>query len=159
VWALFSPTVTFLTAGGLLVVWAFGCWRIYDYQIKLGVLTMFLAYIARFYTRTESMIRMASAIQRAAASAQRIFEILDRVPSVPEPVRPVSPGRLRGEIELRGVRFKYGTREVLHGLDLKIEPGEMVGVVGATGAGKTTLINLICRFYDVAAGAILVDGT
>ncbi|HKB35862.1 MAG TPA: ABC transporter transmembrane domain-containing protein, partial [Gemmataceae bacterium] len=159
VWAVFSPTVTLLTAGGLLVVWAFGCWRIFDYQIKIGVLTMFLAYITRFYTRTESMIRMASATQRAAASAQRIFEILDRVPSVPEPARPVSPGRLKGSIELRGVHFKYGPREVLHGLDLKIEPGEMVGVVGATGAGKTTLINLICRFYDVAAGAILVDGT
>jgi ATP-binding cassette subfamily B protein len=105
------------------------------------------------------MIRMASATQRAAASAQRIFEILDRKPSVPEPVRPVLPGRLSGRIELRGVRFSYGPREVLHGLDLTIEPGEMVGLVGPSGAGKSTLINLICRFYDVSAGAILADGT
>src|SRR5439155_19050614 len=94
-----------------------------------------------------------------AASAQRIFEILDRVPSVPEPLKPVQPGRLEGRIELRGVRFKYGSREVLHGLDLKVEPGEMIGLVGPSGAGKSTLINLICRFYDVAVGAILVDGT
>jgi ATP-binding cassette subfamily B protein len=119
-----------------------------------------LGYLGRnFYPRIESMIRMASAVQRASASAQRIFEILDKQSSVPEPARPVHPGHLQGRIELRGVRFKYGTREVLHGLDLAIEPGEMIGLVGPTGAGKTTLINLICRFYDVSAGAILVDGT
>jgi ATP-binding cassette subfamily B protein len=159
VWALFGPTVTLLTTGGLLVVWTFGIWHVYEARIKVGVLTAFLAYIARFYTRIESMIRMASAVQRASASAQRIFEILDRKPSVPEPVRPVHPGRLTGRIELRGVRFKYGSREVLHGLDLTVEPGEMIGLVGPSGAGKSTLINLICRFYDVSAGAILVDGT
>jgi ATP-binding cassette subfamily B protein len=159
VWALFSPTVTLMTTGGLLIVWSFACWRVFHHLVTVGVLTMFLAYMARFYVRIESMIRMASATQRAAASAQRIFEILDRLPSVPEPVRPITPGRLKGSIELQSVRFKYGAREVLHGLDLKIEPGEMIGIVGPTGAGKSTLINLICRFYDVAVGAILVDGT
>jgi ATP-binding cassette subfamily B protein len=157
-WAFFGPTLSLLTAGGLLVVWAFAAWRVYQFQITVGVLTAFLAYVSRFYTRSESMLRIFSNTQRAAASAQRIFEVLDRVPSVPEPVRPVHPGRLNGRIELRGVRFKYGIREVLHGLDLRIEPGEMIGLVGPSGAGKTTLINLICRFYDVAAGAIFVDG-
>jgi ATP-binding cassette, subfamily B, bacterial len=158
-WAFFGPLVTLLTTGGLLVVWAFASWRLYNHFITVGVLTAFLAYIARFYTRIESMIRMASRTQAAAASAQRIFDILDRKPSVAEPARPVHPGRLVGRIELRGVRFKYGSREVLHGLDLQLEPGEMIGLVGPSGAGKSTLINLICRFYDVAAGAILVDGT
>ncbi len=159
VWSLFSPTVTMLTTYGSLIVWVFGIWQIFKGRTSLGELTMFLAYSARFYTRMESMIRMASAVQRAAASAQRIFEILDKQSNVPEPVRPVHPGRLEGRIELRGVRFKYGSREVLHGLDLTVAPGEMIGLVGPTGAGKTTLINLICRFYDVSAGAILVDGT
>jgi ATP-binding cassette subfamily B protein len=161
VWALFGPTVTLLTTGGLLVVWAFACWSVWSglALVSAGMLTAFLAYISRFYARAESMIRMVSATQRAAASAQRIFEVLDRVPSVPEPVKPVKPGRLSGAIELRGVRFKYGAREVLHGLDLAIRPGEMIGLVGPTGAGKSTLINLICRFYDVAEGAIQVDGT
>ncbi|MFO0929339.1 MAG: ABC transporter ATP-binding protein [Gemmataceae bacterium] len=158
VWSRFSPLVTLLTAVGLLVVWGFASWRVSQGLLTVGVLTAFLAYIARFYTRIESMIRMASSVQRAAASSQRIFEILDRPQSVPEPVRPVPPGRLTGRIELRGVRFRYGSREVLHGLDLTIEPGEMIGLVGPSGAGKTTLINLICRFYDVAEGAILVDG-
>jgi ATP-binding cassette subfamily B protein len=157
-WSFFGPMVTLLTTGGLMVVWSFASWRVYNHFITVGVLTAFLAYISRFYTRIESMIRMASATQRAAASAQRIFDILDRVPSVREPVRPVHPGRLAGRIELHGVRFKYGSREVLHGLDLQVEPGEMIGLVGPSGAGKSTLINLICRFYDVAAGTILVDG-
>ncbi len=158
-WAFFGPLVTLLTTGGLMVVWAFASWRVYNHYITVGVLTAFLMYISRFYTRIESMIRMASATQRAAASAQRIFDILDRKPSVPEPARPVHPGKLVGRIELRAVRFKYGSREVLHGLDLEVEPGEMIGLVGPSGAGKSTLINVICRFYDVAAGAILVDGT
>jgi ATP-binding cassette subfamily B protein len=159
VWSLFGPTVTLLTTGGLLIVWAFGIQHVYRDRITVGVLTAFLAYILRFYARMESMIRMSSAVQRAAASAQRIFEILDKHTNVPEPVRPVHPGRLTGRIELRGVRFKYGAREVLHGLDLHVEPGEMIGLVGPSGAGKSTLINLICRFYDVSAGAIFVDGS
>ncbi|HEY7158672.1 MAG TPA: ABC transporter ATP-binding protein, partial [Gemmataceae bacterium] len=158
VWSLFDPTVTLAITGGLLIVWGFGIWRVYG-GLTVGVLSAFLLYIGHFYTRIESMIRMASAVQRASASAQRIFEILDKQSSVPEPIRPVHPGHLQGRIELRGVRFKYGTREVLHGLDLTVEPGEMIGLVGPTGAGKSTLINLVCRFYDVSAGAILVDGT
>lgn len=159
VYSFFGPMVTLLTTGGLLVVWAAASWRIAHGLVTVGVLTAFLAYIARFYARVESMIRMAASTQRAAASAQRIFEVLDRVPSVPEPARPIHPGRLTGQIELAGVRFKYGSREVLHGLDLSVRPGEMIGLVGPSGAGKSTLINLVCRFYDVAAGAILVDGT
>jgi ATP-binding cassette subfamily B protein len=158
IWALFGPSVTLFTTFGLLVVWIFACWRVSEGLVTVGVLTAFLAYIARFYARSESMIRMVSATQRAAASAQRVFEVLDRKPSVPEPVRPVHPGRLAGDIELRGVRFKYGAREVLHGIDLHVRPGEMIGLVGPSGAGKSTLINLVCRFYDVAEGAILVDG-
>jgi ATP-binding cassette subfamily B protein len=158
VWSLFDPTVTLATTSGLLIMWAFGIWRVQS-GLKVGVLTAFLAYIVRFYARIESMIRMASAVQRASASAQRIFEILDKHSSVPEPASPVHPGRLEGRIELRGVRFKYGSREVLHGLDLTVEPGEMIGLVGPSGAGKSTLINLVCRFYDVSAGAILADGT
>ncbi|HEY2881574.1 MAG TPA: ABC transporter ATP-binding protein [Pirellulales bacterium] len=160
VWSIFGPLVTMLTEIGLLIVWAFAVWQVFrdNTNINVGVLTLFVAYIARFYGRMESMIRIATTSQRAAASAQRIFEILDRVPSVPEPAKPIHAGRLKGSVELRGVRFKYGSREVLHGLDLQIEPGEMIGLVGPSGAGKSTLINLICRFFDVADGSILVDG-
>ena len=158
-WAFFGPMITLLTQAGLLIIWVFGCSRIAAGEITVGVLTAFLAYNARFYTRLESMSRMLGSVQRAAAAAHRILEILDRRPSVPEPTVPVHPGRLAGRLELQGVTFRYGTRTVIHGIDLQVRPGEMIGLVGRSGAGKTTLVNLIGRFFDVAEGRILADGT
>jgi ATP-binding cassette subfamily B protein len=158
-WSFFGPTVTFLTDFGLLIIWAFGAWRVANHEITVGVLTAFVAYIGRLYLRLDSMSRMLASTQRAAASTHRIFEILDRVPSVAEPVRAVHPGRVQGQIELRDVSFQYGNRRVIRGIDLAIQPGEMIGLVGPSGAGKSTLVNLVCRFYDVSGGAILVDGT
>jgi ATP-binding cassette, subfamily B, bacterial len=158
-WSFFGPTVKYLNGMGLLVVWVAGSIMIFNgYILDLGVLTAFVLYISRFYVCIESMIRMVAATQKAAASAHRIFEILDRVPSVAEPIRPIEPDRVEGRIEIRDVKFKYGTREVLHGLNLVVEPGEMIGLVGVSGSGKSTLVNLVCRFYDVSEGAILVDG-
>jgi ATP-binding cassette subfamily B protein len=158
IWSFFGPMVTLLTETGILVIWACGAWRVAHDHITVGVLSAFITYISRFYTRLDSMSRMLAATQRAAASAQRLFEILDRVPSVAEPTRPVHPGRLEGEIDFRGVGFHYGNRAVVHDINLKIQPGEMIGLVGPSGAGKSTLVNLACRFYDVGAGAIRVDG-
>ena len=157
-WSFFGATVTFLTELGLLVVWGFGVWQVGHDNVTVGVLTAFVAYIGRFYARLDTLSRMVGAIQRAAASTHRVFEILDRASSVPEPTNPVTPGRLKGELEFRGVSFQYGPRRVLHDIDFAVRPGEMIGLVGHTGAGKTTLVNLICRFFDVAEGQILVDG-
>ncbi len=157
-WTFFWPLVAMLNQVGLVVAWGVGVWRVYDQRITVGVLTAFLAYIARFYSRLESMSRMTGRTQRAAASAERIFQVLDREPSVPEPVHPFPPGRIRGEIELCEVGFRFGNRRVLENINLKIRPGEMIGVVGPTGSGKSTLVNLICRFYDVSEGCIKVDG-
>ena len=158
-WSLFSPTVTLLTDIGLLIVWAFGIWQVSQGEITVGVLTAFIAYIGRFYGRLESMSRIVSVTQKAAAGAKRIFDILDHNSSVPEPAQPVKIERLDGQISLRGVGFRYGSRTVIRGLDLEIKPGEMIGLVGHSGSGKSTLINLICRFYDVSEGSIHVDGT
>ncbi|WP_295636827.1 ABC transporter ATP-binding protein [uncultured Methylibium sp.] len=158
-WSLFSPTVSLLTDIGLLVVWAFGIWLVAGGQITVGVLTAFIAYIGRFYTRLDSMSRIVSVTQKAAAGAKRIFDILDHVSNVPEPSQPVKIERLQGRIELSELGFRYGTRTVIRGLDLDIRPGEMIGLVGHSGSGKSTLVNLICRFYDVTDGRILVDGT
>ncbi|WP_341678623.1 ABC transporter ATP-binding protein [Niveibacterium sp. SC-1] len=157
-WSLFSPTVSLLTELGLLVVWAFGIWQVSRGDITVGVLTAFLAYIGRFYTRLDSMSRIVSVTQKAAAGAKRIFDILDHVSSVPEPVKPVAIGEVRGEIAIRDVGFRYGNRSVIRGLSLDIQPGEMIGLVGHSGSGKSTLVNLICRFYDVSEGGILLDG-
>jgi ATP-binding cassette subfamily B protein len=159
IWAFFGPLVSLANELGLLVVWAAGAALVFSDTLTVGALTAYLAYIARFYGRLESMVRMVPATQRAAASAERIFEILDCDPTVAEPARPIDPGRLTGRIELEGVTFRYAAREVLHGINLVIEPGEMIGLVGASGSGKTTLANLVCRFHDPATGVIRADGT
>lgn len=158
IWSLFTPTVTLLTEVGLLVVWVFGIWQVSKDEITVGVLTAFLAYISRFYLRLDSMSRIVSFTQKAAAGTKRIFEILDHVSSVPEPAHPVHLPAVKGRIELCGVGFRYGTRSVTHDISITIEPGEMIGLVGHSGSGKSTLVNLICRFYDVTEGAILLDG-
>nr|WP_245801295.1 ABC transporter ATP-binding protein [Pollutimonas bauzanensis] len=158
IWSLFSPTVTLLTEIGLLIVWAFGIWLVSYNEITVGVLTAFLTYISRFYLRLDSMSRIVSFTQKAAAGAKRIFDILDHVSSVPEPARPVHIEHVQGRIELRNVGFRYGNRAVMRGIDLDIAPGEMIGLVGHSGSGKSTLVNLICRFYDVSQGAIRLDG-
>ena len=158
IWALFTPTVTLLTELGLLVVWAFGIYQVSKHEITVGVLTAFLAYIGRFYTRLDSMSRIVSVTQKAAAAAKRIFDILDHVSSVPEPSTPQRLATVRGHIELRNVGFRYGSRAVVRDVSLDIQPGEMIGLVGQSGSGKSTLVNLMCRFYDVAEGAILLDG-
>ncbi len=158
VWSLFTPTVTLLTEVGLLVVWIFGIWQVSHDAITVGVLVAFLTYISRFYTRLDSMSRIVSVTQKAAAGAKRIFDILDHVSSVPEPQKPVHLANVQGAIELRDLGFRYGNRAVIRGLNLTIRPGEMIGLVGHSGSGKSTLVNLICRFYDVSEGAIRVDG-
>ncbi len=157
-WSFFGPLLTFANEIGLLIVWAAGAWLVFDNALTVGTLTAFLAYISRFYGRLESIVRMLPATQRAAASAERIFEILDCTPTVAETDRPLHPGRVQGRIDIEGVRFRYGSREILHGIDLVIEPGEMIGLVGTSGSGKTTLANLVCRFHDPTSGTIRVDG-
>ncbi len=158
VWSFFGPFVNLLTQFGLLVIWAYGAWQVYKGQITPGVLFAFQFLIGRFYIRLESMSRMVQATQRAATSAQRLFEILDRKPTVAEPLRPVKIDKLHGDIELRGIGFRHGSRMILDDISLTIPQGEMIGLVGSTGAGKSTLVNLVCRFYDVAEGSILIDG-
>ncbi len=159
-WTFFWPLITFLNHLGVLVVWACGIWLVSLRTEGFGVgsLTAVVLLTERFYSKLEMMSRIVNASQRAAASAQRIFEILDRVSSVPEPAKPVSVDKLRGELEFKHVGFRYGNRKVIRDFSLKIEAGEMIGLVGHTGAGKSTLINLVCRFFDVAEGSILADG-
>jgi ATP-binding cassette subfamily B protein len=158
VWSVFSPTVTLMTEIGLLIVWGFGIWLVSKDQITVGVLTAFLAYIGRFYTRLDSMSRIVSSTQKAASGAKRIFEILDHVSSVPEPQNPVAMSKVEGRITLTDASFRYGNRAVIKHLNLDIKPGEMIGLVGHSGSGKSTLVNLMCRFYDLSEGSITLDG-
>ena len=159
IWALFSPTVGLMTEIGLLFVWAFGIWLVAHDQITVGVLSAFIAYIGRFYTRLDSMSRIVNITQKSAAGAKRIFDVLDLVSSVPEPTTPATlPQPVQGAITLQDVGFRYGSRQVIRQLNLHIRPGEMIGLVGHSGSGKSTLVNLINRFYDVTEGSIQLDG-
>ena len=157
-WSFFGPTIALLTDFGVLTVWAFGLWQVSQGNVTIGVLTAFLAYISKFYLRLDSMSRMLANAQRAAAATFRIFEILDRKATVCEPISPIHPGKLQGEIKIQEVSFKYDTRKILDQINLDIYPGELIGLVGPSGSGKSTLVNLVCRFFDVSQGNILIDG-
>jgi ATP-binding cassette subfamily B protein len=157
-WSFFTPMIELLTDVGLLVVWAAGAWSVAHHHITVGVLTGFVLYIQKLYGRVESMSKFVAAAQRASASAHRVFEILDVKPDMPVNQGMRKVGRLSGEIDFKGVKFRHGSRQVIKGINLKIAPGEMIGLVGPSGAGKTTLVNLACRFFDVSEGSIWVDG-
>lgn len=157
-WSFFTPMIELLTDVGLLVVWAVGAWSVAHDRITVGVLTGFVLYIQKLYGRVESMSKFMASAQRASASAHRVFEVLDVKPDMPVNTGLKKLGRVKGELEFRNVKFRQGSRQIIKGINLKIAPGEMIGLVGPSGAGKTMLINLACRFFDVTDGAVLMDG-
>ena len=157
--ATLFPAVSFLTQLGGLVVWAVGGWQVVAGNLTFGVLMTFVGFVALMYEPLRFMTKVVEWWSAAMNSAQRIFEILDTVPEVAERTDPVSLPAMRGAVELRGVTFGYEpNKPVLHEVDLQVAAGEMVGLVGHTGAGKSTLINLITRLYDTGDGAVLIDG-
>ena len=157
-WTFFWPLVGLLNQAGLLVVWAVGAWEIFHHRVTVGILTAFIAYIGRFYARLESMSRMLTATQKASAGAHRLFEILDRVSSVSEPRQPKTLPPVVGALKFDDISFRYGSRVVVDHITFEVAAGEMVGIVGHTGSGKSSIANLACRFYDVTEGSISVDG-
>jgi ATP-binding cassette subfamily B protein len=157
-WTFFWPLVALLNQVGLLVVWAVGAWEIFHHRVTVGVLTAFIAYIGRFYARLESMSRMLTVTQKASAGAQRIFEILDRVSTVVEPKSPIALSNAVGALSFEQISFRYGSRVVVDNVSFEVAAGEMVGIVGHTGSGKSSIANLACRFYDVTEGTIRLDG-
>ncbi|HVH66759.1 MAG TPA: ATP-binding cassette domain-containing protein [Gemmatimonadales bacterium] len=144
---------------GTAAVWLIGVGHVRAESLTRGELLLVLGYLAQLYDPLKTMSRKASGLQGYLASAERAFALLDEQPDVPErpQARPVA--RARGAVEFRGVSFAYGPeRPVLENVSFAIEPGTRLGVVGATGAGKTTLISLLTRFYDPTAGQIRLDG-
>ncbi|MDI7276881.1 MAG: ABC transporter ATP-binding protein, partial [Anaerolineae bacterium] len=158
-WATFHPLVSFVFGLGGLLVWYVGGRHVLAGQITLGTLIAFISYLGMFYGPLSSLTQISQALNRFLTAAQRILEILDQEPEIVEAEKPVALPRLRGEIRFDRVSFGYDRYNlVLRDVSFHIRPGELIGIVGQSGAGKTTIVNLLCRFYDVVDGAILLDG-
>ncbi|MCG0276427.1 MAG: ABC transporter ATP-binding protein/permease [Thermosediminibacteraceae bacterium] len=159
VFAVFRPFLDLLFYLSLsLLIW-YGGPRVIRGTLSFGTLYAFVHYMGQFFQPINELAEKFNILQSAMASSERIFQVLDTESPIKDPSDPVAVGRFRGEIEFRNVWFAYeGEDWVLKDVSFKVEPGETVALVGATGAGKTSIINLICRFYDVNRGQILIDG-
>ena len=157
--AALMPSVEVLSALGLALVVFFGGRMVLDNSIEAGVLVAFALYIQRFFEPVRNLTMQYGSLQRAMASGARIFELLDLEPDFEDKPDAVHVDRVRGDVRYEGVGFHYEEDvPVLRGVDLEVKAGETVALVGPTGAGKTTLVSLLLRFYDVTEGRITLDG-
>jgi ATP-binding cassette subfamily B protein len=157
----FTFSTMFLMSLSYMAIWGYGGYLVVIGApgATVGTLMAFMTFVMRFYNPLQNLARMSQQIQRAATSAQRVFEVLDAQPDVAELPHAKQMPPIRGTVEFKNVTFGYEPHTpVLKDLSFKVEPGEMIGLVGPSGAGKSTTINLICRFYDVTEGAIEIDG-
>ena len=158
-YAVFFPAVEIIGAVAVALILWYGGGGILAGAVTFGVVVAFIQYADRFYQPVRDLSEKYNVFQAAMVSSERIFELLDTRPAVIEPTRPTALGRLKGEVEFDRVSFAYKDEEwVLKDVSFRIAPGEKVAIVGATGAGKTTIANLLTRFYDFQKGAIRVDG-
>jgi ABC-type multidrug transport system fused ATPase/permease subunit len=159
-WAIYSPTMMFLGSLGTVLILLYGIGLVRSAEITIGSLVAFIGYLALFYTPINQLHSVNHMLQHALASGERVFEIIDRQPDVKEISDAILPStNIQGEIEFKNVSFSYvKDKPIIKNLSLKIQPGEKIALVGHTGSGKSTLIKLLLRFYDINSGNINVDG-
>ena len=157
-YALFYPAVELISALALALIIFRGGWLIQDETVTLGILIAFIQYTKMFFRPISDLSEKYNILQGALASSERIFKLLDTPPAIVSPAGGMRKGRLEGHIQFRGVWFAYYDEWVLRDIQLDIPPGRRVALVGHTGAGKTTMVRLIGRLYDVQKGQILIDG-
>jgi len=157
--ALLPALVEFLTAFGIALVFGFGCYRVLTGKLSTGWFFGYMAMMGMVFKPVRDLGNFNAALQQAMASFERIMYVLDMSGEPHDDPDAVElKDEIRGEIEFRDVSFRYGEEPVLRGINLKVAPGERVALVGPSGAGKTTLVNLIPRFYEPTSGEVLIDG-
>ena len=156
--AFYNPLIENLSVLGSVLVWVYGGWLVIEGEIALGSLVAFTMYLMMIQMPFRFLGWMLMLEQRAKASAGRIFEILDETSEIKDKENKVEIEKLKGEVSFKNVHFAYAEEPILKGLSFEVEPNETVAIVGQTGSGKSTIIRLLSRFYDVNKGSISVDG-
>ena len=156
--AFYNPLIENLSVLGSVLVWVYGGWLVIEGEIALGSLVAFTMYLMMIQMPFRFLGWMLMLEQRAKASAGRIFEILDETSEIKDKENIVEIEKLKGEVSFKNVHFAYAEEPILKGLSFEVEPNETVAIVGQTGSGKSTIIRLLSRFYDVDKGSISVDG-
>jgi len=155
----FSPALALISATATALVAAYGGWLAATGVVSIGVVVAFFAYARSFFNAVTQLSSLYAETQSALAGGERVFALLDIEPLVQDSADAVELGRAHGEVSFDDVTFRYGSGAmILKGIDLRIAAGSTVAIVGPTGAGKTTLINLVARFYDPTTGTVSIDG-
>ena len=159
-WAKIMPTTNWLTTISIIVILWFGGQMVMDGTLTVGAIVVFNAYILMLAEPAQQLTGLVNAGGEAAAGAQRVFEVLDTPPAIQSPLNAVKLDALRGQVEFCDVGLKYQDENTasLSDINLRVEPNRIVALIGPTGSGKTSLVNLIPRFYDVTEGSVQVDG-
>jgi ATP-binding cassette, subfamily B, bacterial len=157
--ALYGPAIKLLGNTTIAIVLLYGGQRVLDHRMTVGVLAAFLLYLRRFFDPMQELSQFYNSLQSGGAAVEKLAGVLEEPPAVPEPAQPVPLAAAAGAVRFDRVRFGYrDDRPVIPGLDLEIPAGQTVALVGATGAGKTTIARLLARFYDPVEGTVTLDG-